>query len=85
VNSVNAYCVLDTKSGVYNQPYFLINDAVAIRQFQAIISNEETMIAKYPEDFRLYCIGAFDMVTGLITPEKAPREIANGITFKKKE
>jgi hypothetical protein len=77
--------VLDIKSGVYNQPYFLVNDAVAIRQFQMIISNEESMISKYPEDFRLYCIGEFDMHTGLFVAEKAPREVANGITFKKKD
>jgi len=82
MNSVNAYCVLDVKSRIYNSPHFLINDAVAIRQFQMVILDKESMLSKFPEDYRLYSVGKFDMLTGVFTPEQAPREIAHGLQFK---
>jgi len=82
VNSVNAYCILDIKSKIYNSPHFLINDAVAIRQFQIVIMDKESMLSKFPEDYRLYCVGEFDMLSGKIKAETAPREIAHGLQFK---
>lgn len=83
MNDVSAYCVLDIKAKIYNQPHFLINDAVAIRQFQIVIGDTTSMLSKYPEDYRLYRVASFNMETGIITPEAAPVEIANGINFKK--
>lgn len=85
MNNVNAYCVLDVKSKVYNSPHFLINDAVAIRQFQMVIMDKESMLSKFPEDYRLYCVGNFDMLTGQIKPEPAPREVAHGLQFKRED
>jgi len=85
MNSANAYTILDTKSKIYNQPHFLINDAVAIRQFQLVTQDKDSIISKYPEDFRLYRVGQFDMLTGKIVPEEAPVEIAHGLTFKSQE
>lgn len=82
MNKVNAYCILDTKAKVYNSPYFLINDQVAVRQFQLVIKDPESMISKYPEDYRLYKTGTFDMLTGKIESLDVPLEIAHGLTFK---
>jgi len=82
VNSVNAYCILDIKSKIYNSPHFLINDAVAIRQFQMVIMDKESMLSKFPEDYRLYRVGKFDMLTGNLDQEQAPQEIAHGLQFK---
>jgi len=82
MNNASAYTILDTKSKVYNQPHFLINDAVAIRQFGLVVNDKESIISKYPEDFRLYRVGSFDLSTGKITPEPNPVEIAHGLNLK---
>jgi len=82
MNDVNAYSILDTKSKIYNNPYFLINDAVAVRQFGLIVNDKESLISKYPEDFRLYRVGKFDMRTGKIITEENPVEIAHGLNLK---
>jgi len=82
MSQVFAYCILDTKAEIYNQPHFLINDAVAIRQFQVVITDPTSILSKYPEDFRLYRVGEFDMSNGKIKSEQAPVEIAHGLTFK---
>ncbi|QXP08113.1 MAG: nonstructural protein [Arizlama microvirus] len=85
MNNANAYSILDTKSKIYNNPHFLINDAVAIRQFGLIVNDKESIISKYPEDFRLYRVGTFDMSTGKITSEQNPVEIAHGLNLKSQE
>jgi len=82
MNNCFAYSILDTKSKVYNQPHFLINDAVAIRQFQMVVNDKESIISKYPEDFRLYRVGEFNLTNGKITPEVNPVEIAHGLNLK---
>ncbi|QXP08259.1 MAG: nonstructural protein [Arizlama microvirus] len=82
MNNANAYSILDVKSKIYNNPHFLINDAVAIRQFGIIVNDKESIISKYPEDFRLYRVGTFDMNTGKITSEINPVEIAHGLNLK---
>jgi len=82
MNNAYAYSILDTKSKIYNNPHFLINDAVAIRQFGLIVNDKESIISKYPEDFRLYRVGEFDLKTGKIKPEENPVEIAHGLNLK---
>ncbi|QXP08134.1 MAG: nonstructural protein [Arizlama microvirus] len=85
MNKANAYSILDTKSKIYNNPHFLINDAVAIRQFGIIVNDKQSIISKYPEDFRLYRVGHFDMSTGKIISEDTPVEIAHGLNLKSQE
>ena len=69
-NRVGAYCVYDRKGNIYNNPYFLSNDMVAIRQLDMMVKNPETMISKYPEDYVLYKVGLFDLLTGELLPLK---------------
>lgn len=80
---VYAYCVLDKKAKIYHQPHFLINDAVAVRQFSVVVNHEDGMIKKYPEDYALYRVGVFDMTTGIIIPEDYPVEVASGLNLRK--
>jgi len=82
MNKVRCYCVFDRKSAVYNTPYFLINDQVAIRQFSVIANDKESMVYKYPEDFCLYYVGDFDMMKGEITPV-TPTDICQGLAVRK--
>lgn len=79
---VYAYCILDKKAKIYHQPHFLINDAVAIRQFSVVVNHEEGMVKKFPEDYALYRVGIFDMMTGIIVPENYPVEVASGLNIK---
>jgi len=81
MHKVNAYCILDTKAQIYNTPYFLINDLVATRQFSVVVNDKESMVSKYPEDYRLYKVGSFDMQTGKIESLSMPVEVAHGLNL----
>ncbi|QXP08657.1 MAG: nonstructural protein [Arizlama microvirus] len=85
MNTVNAYCVLDRKAKIYNTPYFIMNDAVAIRQFSMVVNGQDSMVAKFPEDYILYRVGSFDMLEGKINPEPFPVEVTTGNKVKKAE
>lgn len=83
MNEVHAYCVYDRKARVYNNPYFLINDAVAIRQFDQVVNDPESMLFKYPEDYILFRIGKFNMLTGSVGAETNPVEVTNALSQKR--
>ena len=84
MNEAYCYCVLDRKAGVFNTPYFLINDAVAVRQLNILVNDKSSMIGKFPEDYILYCVGKFDMLKGKLVAEDFPREIIQAIQLEKK-
>lgn len=66
------YSIKDQKTGFLN-PTFEISDAVAKRNFEhAVASAPESLFTSHPEDYALYCIGAFDTDTGLISPLPQP-------------
>ena len=63
------YTIFDTALEAYHQDYTLENDAIALRQF-ADMANEDTQIAKNPEDYSLWRIGTFETTTAELTPEE---------------
>ena len=64
---LNKYTIFDTALQAYHQDYSLETEALALRQF-ADMANEETQIAKNPEDYSLWHIGTFETTTGQLTP-----------------
>lgn len=76
--------VQDMKSG-YADPFIIDNEQLAVRMFRASFTQHNTSImAIYPEDFRLVKIGSFDSKSGLIEPLPETKFVilANGIDFK---
>lgn len=56
----------DAKAGIYSQPFYAPNRAVAQRHFQAAMDDPQSMVSKFPADFRLYEVGVFNDVTGVV-------------------
>jgi len=61
---INAYSLLDTKTGLYAQPWFFHHDVIALRAVQQLGSDKTTQPGMYPNDFVLYKVGLFDDNTG---------------------
>lgn len=65
---LQCYAIYDNKAKAFVAPFFMINDAVAIRAFSNSANDPENMICKYPNDFCLYNVGCFDDDTaGLVS------------------
>lgn len=64
------YTIFNKKSLTFSDSIFpAINDEVAIRIcFNLVNSKSDNLIALIPEDFKLFCVGDFDMFSGEIKP-----------------
>lgn len=69
---LKSYSVYDKKLVNYSRPWFVLNDAVAVREFSDAVndSHSNNMWRKHPEDFSLCTIGFFDDESGEFMSEK---------------
>ena len=58
------YSVYDEKAGAYLPPFYMQNDAVAVRAFRNSVQDEEHNFHKNAEDYTLFRLGAWDDNTG---------------------
>lgn len=66
---LNIFSVYDSKTKAYMQPYFSPTHGSALRAFTDEIANEQSLLAKHPEDFTLYHVGVWDDQTAQINPQ----------------
>lgn len=78
------YVVHDVKAEAYMTPFFMQNDATAVRGFSDAVNNEDTPFGKHPSDYTLFCIGEYSDVTGTIEPIPG-RAIGNGVDYLRSE
>lgn len=58
------YSVFDKKALVYGRPFFLLNDATAIRAFTDLVNDPSTDVNRHPSDYQLFHVGSFEDTTG---------------------
>lgn len=75
------YAIRDVMSN-YMELVCDINDAVAMRGFRIAVIAPDSMLAKNPTDFVLYCVGAYDNETGEVSGCE-PRKICDAAQFVK--
>lgn len=75
------YSIFDDKAQVFNLPFYCSNDAMAIRAFADAINNSGRLESRFPEDFRLYCLGDFDEEKGVVVNGDMPVFLANGLSL----
>lgn len=79
---LKAFSIYDVKAENYNPPFFVHTVGIAIRHFQELANDEQTMICKYPEDYTLYDIGTFDDSCGILKPHANTVPIGKALEFK---
>lgn len=58
------FSVKDMKAQVWLKPHIVDNVAEAMRSWEIVANEGESMISKFPNDFRLYCIAEFNTISG---------------------
>jgi hypothetical protein len=71
------YTIYDSKEEIYYQPFFLLNDAVALRQFGDMANEETSKISKHPEDYTLWHLGSYEDSSATLTPLKTKKCLAH--------
>lgn len=71
------YAVRDNAVEAFGTPFFLSGKGEALRSFsdEANSKNENSAIAKHPEDYDLYELGVYDEIDGSIAPHAKPEKI----------
>ena len=51
------YSIYDSKAEQFSPPQVYHNDMLALRAFEGLVNDDNTLINSYPEDFSLHYIG----------------------------
>jgi len=73
--------IRDRASGCFSRPVFTQSEGTAIRSFGDEVNRDgpDNELRKHPEDFDLYCVGAFDDSSGAFMSEDQPRLLIKGV------
>lgn len=75
------FTVHDNKAGAYMQPFFAVNEMVAIRMFSDLVNDPEHLFGKHPADFTLFQIGQFTDDHAKITQPEVHKMLGAGVEF----
>lgn len=65
---VTMYTIQDDKMEVHGYLHLCDTDAQAVRQFGDVINDNTSVFSKHPEDYRLFRVGTFNTLTGVVCP-----------------
>lgn len=81
--TTNAYSIFDEKAVAYGVPFFMASNGLAIRAFADLVDDNRSSVNKHPGDYRLYKIGTYNDVTGVLT-SIIPEFISHALDFANK-
>lgn len=79
------YAVFDSKMASFSTPFTHQRDAGAIRDFSDWVndgSNPNNMLFKHPEDYSLFRIGSFDIISGELKQDGPPQNLVTASAVK---
>lgn len=77
---LRAYTLHDSKALTYSPPFFQHNDALAIRMLTDLVADTNTAPGRHPGDFRMYCVGFYDDLTGIFTPVNVIEHVMDAVS-----
>lgn len=80
---LKVFSVYDIKSKVFSTPFFMLTSGAAIRGFSDLANDNNTTVAKHPEDYQLYQIATFDDEKAIFTAKQPVDLIATAAEFKR--
>lgn len=83
MSKLKMLAVHDSKVGAFMQPWFARSIGEAMRTWETVCNEGDSMMAKYPEDHSLFEVGEFDDQDGSMTVLSAPRCLSTGIAARK--
>lgn len=77
------YCIYDMKALVYSPPFYCSTNGEATRAFADSLADSKSPHSSHPEDYVLYEVGAFDYLSGVVTPVSPIHTLGSGVEFLK--
>lgn len=76
---LKVFTVRDSKSEVFNQPFFQRSHGEAERNFRTLVGDATSNISKYPEDYDLYYLGEYDDLSGKMSILDTPQHVVKAV------
>lgn len=80
-HGAQCFSVYDSAAKLFLEPFQAPTVESAIRSFREAINKPGHQFAKFPEDYTLFHIGAFDAEKGVHVPLATPHSLGVAITF----
>lgn len=82
---MNSLCfvIKDMSTQTFFKPLFQPSIVQAKREFTLMVNEGDSMVAKFPTDFRLFVIGEFDATKGVLIPRDV-EDLGAAIDYLKK-
>jgi hypothetical protein len=74
---LDIFTVKDSKAEAYLQPFFVHNEAVALRIITNLVEDDGHQFGKNPEDYSLWFLGKYDESTGELINMVDKKHICN--------
>lgn len=78
---LNAYTLFDTKSLVFNTPFFTHTHGAATRMCADLVADLNTTVGRHPADYVLYCIGQYDDEKGALVPHEIREHVVDIVSL----
>lgn len=79
---LNVYSVYDAKAKAFITPFFLPNDAMAVRAFTGCARDPSHQFCVHAEDFQLYKLGTFSDELGTLEADAEHQLLALASSLK---
>ena len=79
------FSIYDSAVKAYNQPFFMLTAAEAIRAFTNMAQDPQTQIYKNPTDFHLYFLGTYDNSTGYVNQDEHIKDLGDARQYQTEE
>jgi len=76
------FSIYDSKAQAYITPFFMPEQAMAVRVFADAVNNPEHEFGKHPEDYTLFYLGGFENLTTEYISNNTPVSLGTGLEVK---
>lgn len=78
------FAIKDMKAQTFFRPTVASSTAEALRTFEIVANEGDSMISRFPNDFRVFHIADFDVLTGVIQPLDHLADLGSAQDFKRR-
>jgi len=83
--TLKMFSIYDKATEVFNQPFFMLTKAEALRAFIKMATDQDTQIANSPHDFHLYYLGTYDNSVAMVNQDKGIEDFGSAAQLTKQD
>lgn len=80
---LKCYVIHDSKVGAFMQPWFARSAGEALRSWEALVNDGQSMMSSHPADFSLFEVAEYDEATGRFDQYEAIKSLGTALESKR--